>query len=142
MESDDVPPGLRELEERVRQAKQRTGQVSWEAPAGPSADEKNKGMLSLAFRLGTEILAALIIGAGGGVLIDDWLGTKPWFLVIGFFIGMGGGVVNVYRAVGGLGYAPGYPGRKPADHRPTKHREDSGAPPPAGPEDQGRGTSG
>ena len=58
-------------------------------------------------------------------------------MIIGFFIGMGGGVVNVYRAVGGLGYAPGYPGRKPANHR-----EDSGAPPPAGPEDPGRGTSG
>ena len=133
MESDDVPPGLRELEERVRLAKQRTAQVSWDAPAGPSADEKNKGMLALAFRLGTEILAALIIGTGGGVLIDGWLGTKPWFLLVGFFIGMGGGVVNVYRAVGGLGYAPGYRERLKAIHR-----EEAGAPPPAGPDDRGR----
>ena len=132
MQSDDVPPGLKDLEERVRQAKQRTGMVSWVAPAGPSADDKNKGMLSLAFRLGTEVLAALIIGTGGGVMIDGWLGTKPWFLIIGFFIGMGGGVVNVYRAVGGLGYAPGYPGRLN-----TKHREETGAPPPAGPDDRG-----
>ena len=108
-----APPGLKELEDRVRQARQIAHPVNWNAPAGPSADEKNKGMLSLAFRLGTEILAALVIGTGGGVLVDDWLGSKPWFLIIGFFIGMGGGVINIYRAVGGLGYAPGY--RKPND---------------------------
>ena len=69
-------------------------------------------MLSLAFRIGTELVAALVIGLGGGLLVDHWLGTKPWGLVIMVFLGAGAGVSNVYRAVGGLGYATGYRGMK------------------------------
>ena len=137
MVSSDAPPGLKELEERVRQARQLAQPVSWAAPAGPSADEKNKGMLSLAFRLGTEILAAIIIGAGGGLLVDDWLGTKPWFLIVGFFLGMGGGVVNIYRAVGGHGYAPGY-----RDARQQTNDQQETMPRPAGSEDPGHNGNG
>lgn len=112
MSNEDGPPGLKELEERVRQARQRSGSTGWKRPAEPSADEKNKGMLSLAFRIGTEMLAAIIFGVGAGILMDDWLGTKPWGLVIMFFLGAAAGVTNIYRSVGGLGYAPGYPGWK------------------------------
>jgi ATP synthase protein I len=65
-------------------------------------------MLSLAFRIGTELVAALVVGVGGGVLIDSWLDCRPWGMVIGFVLGAGGGVSNVYRAVNGLGYAVGY----------------------------------
>ena len=108
MSTEGVPPGLKELEERVRQARQRNDSTGWKQPSGPSADQKNKGMLSLAFRIGTEMIAALIFGMGAGLLLDDWLGTKPWGLVIMFFMGAAAGVTNIYRAVGGLGYAPGY----------------------------------
>ena len=40
--------------------------------------------------------------------LDRWLGTTPWGLIGMFFLGAGAGIVNVYRAVNGIGYAPGY----------------------------------
>ena len=60
----------------------------------------------MAIRIGTEMVAALIVGVGIGYFLDNWLGTKPWFLVVFFFLGAGAGVLNVYRAASGLGIAP------------------------------------
>ena len=42
---------------------------------------------------------ALVLGFGGGLLLDNWLGTKPWFTFIGFFLGLAAGVLNVYRVM-------------------------------------------
>ena len=63
---------------------------------------------SIAIRIGTELVAALAIGVGIGYFLDYWLDTKPWFLVVFFFLGAGAGVLNVYRAACGLGMAVGY----------------------------------
>ena len=113
MSAEDGPPGLphglKDLEDRVRQARGRTESSGWNKPLAQTADERQgRRMLAMAFRLGTEMLAALAIGVGGGLLIDDWLGSRPWGLLIMFILGVGAGATNVYRAVGGLGYAPGY----------------------------------
>ena len=63
---------------------------------------------SVAVRIGTELVAALIVGVGIGFFLDNWLDTKPWFLVVFFFLGAVAGVLNVYRAASGLGAATGY----------------------------------
>ena len=42
---------------------------------------------------------ALVLGFGGGLLLDNWLGTKPWLMFIGFFLGVAAGVLNVYRVM-------------------------------------------
>lgn len=40
--------------------------------------------------LGFEILAAMLVGCGGGYLLDMYLHTsKPWFLIIGALSGCG-----------------------------------------------------
>jgi len=62
----------------------------------------------VAFRIGTELVAALIVGVGIGLLLDRWLDTGPLFLVVFFFLGAAAGVLNVYRAASGIGMAPGY----------------------------------
>ena len=48
--------------------------------------------------VGIAFVLAIVIGAGGGYLLDRWLGTAPWFFFIGFILGFAAGVVNVYRA--------------------------------------------
>ena len=63
---------------------------------------------AMAFRIGTELVAALIVGVGIGLLMDKWLETAPLFLVVFFFLGAGAGILNVYRAASGIGLAPGY----------------------------------
>ena len=63
--------------------------------------------LALAFRTGIELVSALAVGVGIGFLLDKWLDTTPWFLVVFFFLGAAAGILNVYRAASGIGLAPG-----------------------------------
>ena len=54
--------------------------------------------LGQAVRIGTELLAALIVGGGLGWAIDTYLlGTGPWALVLGLILGALAGVRNAYR---------------------------------------------
>ena len=64
--------------------------------------------MALAFRIGTELVSALVVGVGIGFLLDKWLDTTPWFLVVFFFLGAAAGILNVYRAASGFGLAPAY----------------------------------
>jgi ATP synthase protein I len=49
--------------------------------------------------LGLSFVMALVMGFGGGYLLDGWLGTKPWLAFLGFFVGLAAGVLNVYRVM-------------------------------------------
>lgn len=62
----------------------------------------------IGFRVGIEMAGTLAVGVGIGWALDRWLGTGPWLLVVFFFLGAAGGVLNVYRAVSGMGLAAGY----------------------------------
>ncbi len=52
----------------------------------------------MAMRLVAELVSGLIIGMLFGWLLDKWLGTKPWLLIIFIFLGLGAGIFNVVRA--------------------------------------------
>lgn len=55
--------------------------------------------LGQAVRIGTELLAALIVGGGLGWVVDTYLfGTIPWGLVIGLIFGLVAGMRNAYRS--------------------------------------------
>ena len=69
--------------------------------ATPSVDTPGQGM-GVAFRIGTELVAALGIGVGTGLLLDHWLGTTPWLLIAFIFIGGAAGMLNVYRLVNSM----------------------------------------
>ena len=47
--------------------------------------------------IGFSFVFALVLGFGGGYLLDGWLGTKPWLAFLGFFVGLAAGILNVYR---------------------------------------------
>ena len=64
--------------------------------------------MGLAFRIGIELVAALAVGVGIGWLLDVWLDTKPWLMVVFFFLGAGAGILNVYRTVSSYGLAGGH----------------------------------
>ena len=53
--------------------------------------------LSIAFRLGTELTVAIMIGTVMGYALDRYFETKPWCLVIGLIMGGVAGCLNVYR---------------------------------------------
>ena len=51
-----------------------------------------------AFKLGTELVAAVAVGTIIGFILDNWFGTKPWLIIIFFFIGSAAGMLNVIRS--------------------------------------------
>ena len=106
MSNSSPPPSLDELDAKLREAKARR------APGKSDGADRERGSgLSFAMRIGVELVAALIVGVGIGFLLDRWLGTKPWFLLLFFLLGAAAGLLNVFRLVSGYGYAAGY--RKP-----------------------------
>ena len=74
---------------------------------GARSKERGAG-LGFAIKIGVDIVAAIIVGVGVGLLLDNWLGTKPWLLIVFFVLGAAAGMLNVFRAVSGYGYAAGY----------------------------------
>ena len=62
-------------------------------------ENKSKGLfMGSAFRLGTELVAAAVVGTIIGFILDNWFGTKPWLIIVFFFIGSAAGMLNITRA--------------------------------------------
>ena len=61
-------------------------------------DTKKKGsFMGSAFKLGTELVAAVAVGTIIGFILDSWFDTKPWLIIIFFFLGAAAGMLNVIR---------------------------------------------
>jgi ATP synthase protein I len=52
------------------------------------------------FRLSSELIAGVVVGAGIGWGFDKLLSTSPWGLIVFVLLGFTAGVVNVIRAAG------------------------------------------
>ena len=107
MATEPLPPNLDDLDRRLKEARPEPTKGREDAAERPRA-------MGLAFRVSVELVSALVVGVGVGWLIDSWLGTGPWGMVVMFFFGAGAGIMNVYRAVEGLGLG-GRPVRPPGE---------------------------
>ncbi len=66
----------------------------------PKLMSKNNGLrqgMQIAFRLGTELTVATLIGALLGHGVDRFFDTRPWGLAVGVIVGGAAGCLNVYR---------------------------------------------
>ena len=63
---------------------------------------KNTGekgvFLGNAFKLGTELVAAVVVGVIIGFILDNWFGTKPILIIVFFLFGSAAGILNVIKA--------------------------------------------
>ena len=59
--------------------------------------EKKGSFMGSAFKLGTELVAAVAVGTIIGFILDSWFDTKPWLIIIFFFLGAAAGMLNVIR---------------------------------------------
>src|ERR1700751_5449764 len=73
--------------------------------------------LGLGLRIGIELVVAIGVATGLGWAIDRWLGTRPWGIIVLFFLGVAAGMLNVYRAVSGISTPVGY--RRPGEDGPA-----------------------
>tara|TARA_B110000211_G_scaffold194770_1_gene223101 strand:+ start:71 stop:355 length:285 start_codon:yes stop_codon:yes gene_type:complete len=62
------------------------------------SDSEKRGLfMGSAFKLGTELVAAVAVGTIIGFILDTWFDTKPWLMIIFFFLGAAAGMLNVIR---------------------------------------------
>ena len=61
-------------------------------------NEKRGSFMGSAFKLGTELVAAVAVGTIIGFILYTLFDTKPWLIIIFFFLGAAAGMLNVIRA--------------------------------------------
>ena len=57
-----------------------------------------KSNIGVAFKMSTELVSAVAVGTIIGFILDSWFGTKPWLIIVFFFIGSAAGILNVIKA--------------------------------------------
>ena len=80
--------GKEQLKDRLKNARKKL-KVEKENP-----QTSNIGQ---AFKLSTELVAAVLVGTIIGFILDNWFDTKPILMVVFFFIGSAAGILNVIR---------------------------------------------
>ena len=54
--------------------------------------------IGFAFKMSAELISAVAVGTIIGFILDNWFGTKPWLILIFFFVGVVAGILNVVRS--------------------------------------------
>ena len=80
------------------EAQRKASQSRRGAGAGNQPTDGSGSAMASAMRAASEFVATIAVGGFIGWLLDAWLGTKPWFLIALFFLGVTAGIVNVIRA--------------------------------------------
>ena len=62
------------------------------------SNKSSSSKLGIAFKIRTEMVAAVVVGTIIGYILDNWFGTKPWLILIFFFVGVVAGILNVVRS--------------------------------------------
>jgi len=97
--SQDDPHLDKRLERLRSQLSHGKSETAHEEREQEQRTESKKGMAQ-AFRLSSEFIAGIVVGAGIGYLIDAFFGTSPSGLIVFLLLGFCAAVVNVMRAAG------------------------------------------
>ena len=84
---------LKDISTRLKSAKKKFSKVYDKKPQ-PSGSS----LLGVAFKMSTELVAAVLIGTFIGFILDSWFDTKPILILIFFLFGAIAGIVNVIKA--------------------------------------------
>ena len=60
-------------------------------------DNNQPSSLGMALKLSTEMVAAVLVGTIIGFILDSWFDSKPWLIIIFFFVGVVASITNVIR---------------------------------------------
>jgi ATP synthase protein I len=84
-----------ELEARLRQAQ--ASRSDHGSRPGPAPQTSMTSQIGTTYRVFVELLAGVLVGGGLGWLLDEQLGTRPWFLLGFLLLGVAAGFWNVIR---------------------------------------------
>jgi ATP synthase protein I len=105
MSEDRPPDALARLSAELDKARARDGAEPF---AGGSNSGGQQQALGIGFRIGIEFVVAIVVATGLGWAFDHVLGTKPFAMIVMFFLGVAAGMLNVYRAITGQSAAVGF----------------------------------
>jgi ATP synthase protein I len=77
-------------------------------PSAGGGDAGQQQALGIGFRIGIEFIVAIGVAMVLGWAFDRVLGTRPFAMIIMFFLGVAAGMLSVYRAITGQGAAVGF----------------------------------
>jgi len=66
----------------------------------PASRPDDSSAMARGFRLSTELVAGVLVGALIGWFLDRALGISPWGLIVFVLLGFAAGVLNVMRGAG------------------------------------------
>ncbi len=88
-----------DLAARIARARaERSDDADFEPRDGGAARGAGRG-----FRLASEFVAAIVVGALLGIGLDAIFGTTPWIAIVMVLLGFAAGVLNVVRAAQRMG---------------------------------------
>ncbi len=87
-EPSEDPGRGRDLDARLKDANLR---------AKPAGKTKQTGEIGAAMRISVDLVSGLVVGVFIGWLLDRWLGTGPWLLILFFILGSAAGIRNVFK---------------------------------------------
>ncbi len=61
-------------------------------------NKQSKSSIGQAFKMSTELVSAVLVGTIIGFILDKTFGTKPWLILIFFFVGVAAGIINVVKS--------------------------------------------
>ena len=94
-EEADLSARLQRLGQRLDQQKGTSRQVE-----SGSSSKSDPSALARGFRLSTELVGGVAVGAFIGWALYRWLGISPWGMIVFLLLGFTAGVLNVMRAAG------------------------------------------
>jgi ATP synthase protein I len=87
-----------QLKERLRALKRKLDLGKRERESMSEAERlRRSSALGKAFKLSTELVAAVFVGGFFGWLLDRWMNTLPLFLVVFLLLGIVAGLKNAVR---------------------------------------------
>jgi ATP synthase protein I len=97
------------LDERRRRLAEELAKVKAEDDAELAAETKageNRKGFAMAIKLSSEFISAIVVGAMLGYLLDYFVGTSPWGMIVLLLLGFCAGVLNVLRSAGVVAKPP------------------------------------
>lgn len=93
-------PQPNEDADRLKSLKAKLDRARREGSYGPPRASSGAGRsagMAVGLRVVVDLAAGVVAGTVIGIVLDRFLGTSPWFLLIFFLIGSAAGFLNVYR---------------------------------------------
>jgi ATP synthase protein I len=88
---------MNKIDDKIKKLKEEIELIE-DKKLNESSSKKESGA-GFAFKISTELIAALVVGVGIGIIVDNYLGTKPFGLIIFFILGSFAGFLNIYRVM-------------------------------------------